>query len=40
VKKIFRDRGGVITDADRGALILELGDVLKLRSSPRKLPSF
>jgi NTP pyrophosphatase (non-canonical NTP hydrolase) len=28
VKKIFRDRGGVITDADRDALILELGDVL------------
>lgn len=28
VKKIFRDRGGVITDADREALILELGDVL------------
>ena len=27
VKKIFRDRGGVITDADREALILELGDV-------------
>jgi len=28
VKKIFRDRGGVITDADREALALELGDVL------------
>lgn len=28
VKKIFRDRQGVITDADREALILELGDVL------------
>jgi NTP pyrophosphatase (non-canonical NTP hydrolase) len=28
VKKIFRDRQGVITDADREALALELGDVL------------
>ena len=28
VKKIFRDRHGVITDADRDALTLELGDVL------------
>src|SRR5579864_1764962 len=28
VKKIFRDRQGVITDADREALVLELGDVL------------
>jgi NTP pyrophosphatase (non-canonical NTP hydrolase) len=28
VKKIFRDRGGVITDDDREALKLELGDVL------------
>ena len=28
VKKIFRDRDGVITDADREALTLELGDVL------------
>jgi NTP pyrophosphatase (non-canonical NTP hydrolase) len=28
VKKIFRDKGGVITDADRDALALELGDVL------------
>jgi NTP pyrophosphatase (non-canonical NTP hydrolase) len=28
VKKIFRDRGGVITDDDRDALTLELGDVL------------
>jgi NTP pyrophosphatase (non-canonical NTP hydrolase) len=28
VKKIFRDRAGVITDADREALKLELGDVL------------
>ena len=28
VKKIFRDRHGVITDADREALTLELGDVL------------
>jgi NTP pyrophosphatase (non-canonical NTP hydrolase) len=28
VKKIFRDRGGVVTDADREALALELGDVL------------
>lgn len=28
VKKIFRDREGVITDADRQALTLELGDVL------------
>jgi NTP pyrophosphatase (non-canonical NTP hydrolase) len=28
VKKIFRDRDGVITDADRDALTLELGDVL------------
>ena len=28
VKKIFRDRGGVITDEDRRALTLELGDVL------------
>ena len=28
VKKIFRDRQGVITDEDREALTLELGDVL------------
>ncbi|MEV0272101.1 nucleoside triphosphate pyrophosphohydrolase family protein [Hamadaea sp. NPDC050747] len=28
VKKIFRDRGGVVTDGDREALTLELGDVL------------
>ena len=28
VKKIFRDRGGVITDEDREALKYELGDVL------------
>jgi len=28
VKKIFRDRQGVITDADREALTMELGDVL------------
>ena len=28
VQKIFRDHGGVITDADRDALALELGDVL------------
>lgn len=28
VKKIFRDRQGHITDADREALALELGDVL------------
>jgi NTP pyrophosphatase (non-canonical NTP hydrolase) len=28
VKKIFRDRGGVITDDDRTALKKELGDVL------------
>lgn len=28
VKKIFRDRGGVITGPDREALALELGDVL------------
>jgi NTP pyrophosphatase (non-canonical NTP hydrolase) len=28
VKKIFRDREGVITDADREALTQELGDVL------------
>jgi NTP pyrophosphatase (non-canonical NTP hydrolase) len=28
VKKIFRDRGGEITDADREAITLELGDVL------------
>ncbi|WP_350279939.1 nucleoside triphosphate pyrophosphohydrolase family protein [Kribbella sp. HUAS MG21] len=28
VKKIFRDREGVISDADREALTLELGDVL------------
>jgi NTP pyrophosphatase (non-canonical NTP hydrolase) len=28
VKKIFRDHHGVITDADREALTLELGDVL------------
>jgi NTP pyrophosphatase (non-canonical NTP hydrolase) len=28
VKKIFRDRGGVVTDEDRQALMLELGDVL------------
>jgi NTP pyrophosphatase (non-canonical NTP hydrolase) len=28
VKKIFRDRQGLITEADREALTLELGDVL------------
>lgn len=28
VKKIFRDRHGQISDADREALVLELGDVL------------
>ena len=28
VKKIFRDKGGVISDADRDALKQELGDVL------------
>jgi len=28
VKKIMRDRGGVVTDADRDALRYELGDVL------------
>lgn len=28
VKKIFRDQGGVVTDAHREALTLELGDVL------------
>jgi NTP pyrophosphatase (non-canonical NTP hydrolase) len=28
VKKIFRDKGGVISDADRDALKGELGDVL------------
>ncbi|MCP3857482.1 MAG: nucleoside triphosphate pyrophosphohydrolase family protein [Actinomycetia bacterium] len=28
VKKIFRDREGQVTDADRAALTLELGDVL------------
>ncbi len=28
VKKIFRDKGGVITDEDREALKQELGDVL------------
>lgn len=28
VKKIFRDRDGVVTDEDRAALTLELGDVL------------
>jgi NTP pyrophosphatase (non-canonical NTP hydrolase) len=28
VKKIFRDRQGVVTDEDRAALTLELGDVL------------
>lgn len=28
VKKIFRDRSGVVTDDDRAALTLELGDVL------------
>ncbi|TCC18880.1 nucleotide pyrophosphohydrolase [Kribbella speibonae] len=28
VKKIFRDRDGVVTDADRQALTAELGDVL------------
>jgi len=28
VKKIFRDRNGEVTDADRDALTLELGDVL------------
>jgi NTP pyrophosphatase (non-canonical NTP hydrolase) len=28
VKKIFRDKGGTISDEDREALMLELGDVL------------
>jgi NTP pyrophosphatase (non-canonical NTP hydrolase) len=28
IKKIFRDRGGVFTDADLAALKAELGDVL------------
>jgi NTP pyrophosphatase (non-canonical NTP hydrolase) len=28
VKKIFRDHGGLITEEDRAALALELGDVL------------
>jgi NTP pyrophosphatase (non-canonical NTP hydrolase) len=28
VKKIFRDRDGVVTDDDRASLTLELGDVL------------
>jgi NTP pyrophosphatase (non-canonical NTP hydrolase) len=28
VKKIFRDRNGEVTDEDRAALMLELGDVL------------
>lgn len=28
IKKIFRDKAGVITDADRAALKAELGDVL------------
>ncbi|MBK7780828.1 MAG: nucleoside triphosphate pyrophosphohydrolase family protein [Anaerolineae bacterium] len=28
VKKIFRDKGGVVSDADREALKQELGDVL------------
>lgn len=28
IKKIFRDKGGVISDADRHALQAELGDVL------------
>lgn len=28
VKKIYRDRGGVFTDADRQAIKKELGDVL------------
>jgi len=28
IKKIFRDRGGVISEADREALKHELGDVL------------
>jgi NTP pyrophosphatase (non-canonical NTP hydrolase) len=28
VKKIFRDHGGLITEEDRAALTLELGDVL------------
>src|SRR5215470_6349179 len=28
VKKIFRDKGGLISDADRDALKYELGDVL------------
>lgn len=28
VKKIFRDRGGVVSEADREALKQELGDVL------------
>ena len=28
IKKIFRDRDGVISDDDRAALVLELGDVL------------
>jgi NTP pyrophosphatase (non-canonical NTP hydrolase) len=28
IKKIFRDKQGVISDADRNALLAELGDVL------------
>lgn len=28
IKKVFRDKGGVIDAADRGAILLELGDVL------------
>ncbi len=28
IKKIFRDKGGIIRDADRDALKYELGDVL------------
>jgi NTP pyrophosphatase (non-canonical NTP hydrolase) len=28
VKKIFRDRGGIMGDTEREALVLELGDVL------------
>jgi NTP pyrophosphatase (non-canonical NTP hydrolase) len=28
IKKIFRDKGGIFSDEDRGALKKELGDVL------------
>ena len=28
VKKIFRDAGGRVSDSDREAIVLELGDVL------------